>query len=136
MGISQTKKKKMTADKMEYYKSRLLQIMMGHVGKSRNISMARLYERVFSRAWDDKINDTRQLRRLITALRSDGVPICSSASHTGGGYFVASAGSELSDYCGQMRSRALGILKRESRLRKMTLPELLGQLAIDVEKAA
>lgn len=117
-----------TTDEMEVYKSRLLKIMFDHVGASKAVSMARLHEEVFLAPWDDKINDTRKLRTLITALRSDGVPICSSHN----GYFVASAGSELAEYCGKIRRRALGILKREARLRKMTLPELVGEVALEL----
>jgi hypothetical protein len=120
---------------MEVYKSRLLQIMLDHVGSSKAISMAALYSQTFGEPWNDKINDTRRLRQLITGLRSAGVPVCSSASNNGGGYFIASAGSELTAYLGRLRSRALGILSREAKMRKQTLPELLGQLALDLDAA-
>ena len=50
---------------------RLEVALYGHVGKFNAISMTDLYEIVFDRPWNDKINDTRALRTLITAMRND-----------------------------------------------------------------
>lgn len=115
----------------EQYKTRLLMKLMGHVGQSGAIGMGELYEQVFDAPWTHRINDTRELRALITDLRRDGVPICSSSSCTGGGYWVSSAGSELNGYCNGLRKKALKLLNIEARLRKLTLPELMGQLALE-----
>lgn len=113
-------------------KNRLLAVLTRHIGKSRAIGMARLYEEVFGEAWSDKINDTRKLRSLITELRKEGVPICSTTLQTGGGYYLASAGSELEAYCSKLRTSALKKLALEAKLRNMTLPELLGQLTLSL----
>lgn len=113
-------------------KNRLLAVLTRHIGKNRAIGMARLYEEVFGEAWSDKINDTRKLRSLITELRKEGVPICSTPSQTGGGYYLASAGSELEAYCSKLRTSALKKLALEAKLRNMTLPELLGQLTLSL----
>lgn len=104
-----------------------------HVGKINAISMTALYEAVFDRPWNDKINDTRALRTLITALRDEGVAICSSSSQNGGGYYIPAAGSEYTDYLRKRKIKALIILKQNSRAEKVSLPAYLGQLQLEME---
>ena len=128
------KKKKMTEQEMQFRKTRILMIMSGHVGQGKRIGMGELYERVFEETYDHRINDTRRLRRLITELRRDGVAICSVASKNGGGYWLASAGSELETYCKNLRIRAIKILGMESRIRKITMSEMMGQMALELKK--
>ena len=118
---------------VEEYKTRLLSVLTKHIGKSRSIGMAELYEQVFGKPCSNKINEARFLRKLITELRKDGVPVCSDTDREGGGYYLASAGSELENYCMRLRIRALKILKMEATLRKKTLPELLGQITMSVQ---
>ncbi len=116
-------------------KTRILMIMSGHVGQGKRIGMGELFERVFDETYEHRINDTRRLRKMITELRRDGVAICSIAAPSGGGYWLASAGSELASYCQKLRSRALGILGMEAIIRKTTLPEMMGQIALELRKA-
>ncbi|MDY6789701.1 MAG: hypothetical protein SWH54_00350 [Thermodesulfobacteriota bacterium] len=129
-----SRKKKMTEQEKQSYRTRILIIMAGHVGKSNRIGMGELYEQVFETTYEHRINDTRPLRILITELRKDGVAICSKQSQNSGGYWLASAGSELTSYCETLRKRALGILGMEAKVRKMTLPELVGQLSLELKK--
>jgi hypothetical protein len=129
-----SRKKKLTEQEKQFRKTRILMIMSGHVGQGKSIGMGELYEQVFDETYEHRINDTRNLRKLITELRRDGVAICSVAAPSGGGYWLASAGSELETYCKNLRIRAIKILGLESRIRKMTLPELAGQLALELKK--
>ena len=117
-------------------RNRLKSAMFDHVGEVNAISMTALYEAVFERPWNDRINDTRALRHLITALREDGVPICSTSSQHGGGYYIAAAGSEFIDFLRKTERRALLILMRNARMKKVSLPEYLGQLKLDMEATA
>ena len=123
-------RKKMTEQEIQMRKTRILMIMSGHVGQGKRIGMGELYERVFEETYDHRINDTRRLRKLITELRRDGVAICSVASKNGGGYWLASAGSELETYCKNLRIRAIKILGMESRIRKISMSEMMGQMAL------
>lgn len=125
-------KPKTTGEELVAAKTRLYQVLTQHVGKTRRIGMGELFEKVFREGWKNRINDTRRLRKFITELRNDGVPICSVATSSGGGYWIASAGSELNDYCQSLRGRAIKILSQEARLRKKTVPELMGQLSLDL----
>jgi hypothetical protein len=111
-------------------KYQLLKILTEHTGRTRAIGMGELFTAVYGEPWQHRINDTRKLRNLVTELKKDGVPVCSVSDSTGGGYYLASAGSELDDYCKRLRIRALKILAQEARLRKLALPELLGQISL------
>lgn len=123
--------KKMSFDEA---KGRLLEVLAGHIGEEHTIGMDVLYEAVFGITVTHKINHTRPLRRLVTALRKKGVAIGSVSSSDGGGYYLIRAASELDDYCMKMLRRpALRKLAMEARIRKIALPELLGQMVMNLE---
>ena len=110
-------------------KTRLLEILTGHIGEHRAIGMAELYEQVYQKPVSDRINDTRLLRKLITAMRLDGVPIASTSQPYGGaGYFLPAVGSELDDYCGRVRSRALAALRLETKIRLVSMERTLSSV--------
>jgi len=115
------------------YEGRLLAVLFSHVGKHNAIGMAELYEAVFGETWNHRINDTRILRYLITQMRRDGIPICSVATKTGGGYYQAAAGSELKNYLERNKARALKILSRNAAIEKISLPDYLGQMRLNME---
>lgn len=71
--------------------------------------------------------DERTLRSLISAAREEGVAIVGTPET---GYYVARNGDELEECCRFLRSRAMHSLMIEARLRRMALPELLGQLRV------
>ena len=67
----------------------------------------------------------REVRKAVSELREDGAAICARPST---GYFVASNAAELEECCQFLRSRAMHSLHLESRLRRIPLADLLGQL--------
>ena len=103
----------MKEKELDAYKAKVLGMLINHIGRVNAISMAQLFGKEISER--GLISDTRELRDLITKLRNEGVAICSSVSESGGGYYLAAAGSELRDFCG-MHSRALKILTLESKI--------------------
>ena len=111
--------------------SKILMILSRHVGIEKSLDMGELYTRVFDEPYSHKINHTRRLRTIITALRQKGVPIGSTAAKNGGGYYIVRAGSELDEYCGRLRRAALRKLFMESKLRKISMGELLGQMRLN-----
>ena len=113
-------------------KEKVLMILSRHVGQSRVIGMGELYTQVYGEPYENRINDTRKLRTLITALRQEGVPICSISDMNGGGYYLASATSDLDGYCERLRTKALKILSQEAKLREVALPDLMGQISINL----
>lgn len=122
---------KIEIDSMEF-RHRLLNELTSHVGAANAIGMPALYQAVFERPWDDRINDTRRIRKLVQIMRMEGVPIC-SVSTKPGGYYLAAAGSELADYTRRYEGRALRILKTIAKIRKISLPNYLGQIKLDME---
>ncbi|MCE5212136.1 MAG: hypothetical protein LLG40_11325 [Deltaproteobacteria bacterium] len=114
-------------------RQRLLACLATHISAINAIAMTALYYQVFDRPWEDHVNSTRAIRHLITAMRNEGVPICSASSSNGGGYYLAAAGSEMADFLRKTERRALRILKRNAAMKKTTLPNYLGQLKIEME---
>lgn len=110
---------------------KVLKIMAHHHGRANAIGMGELYQAVYGEPWAHRINDTRKLRKVILALQEEGIPICSTSDSTGGGYYLASVGTDLEDYLQRKHVRALKILALEARLRRVTLPELLGQMSLN-----
>lgn len=120
---------------MAFYAARLLGELTNHVGRDNAIGMGELYEIVFDEPWANRINDTRRLRQIITELRRQGRPICSYCSSSGGGYYLARMrSSEMREYLERLRQRALKALVLEAKMRKMSLPELLGQLQLELHQ--
>jgi len=112
---------------------RLYKILLGHVGPEKKVGMGALYRAVFGQAFNHRINDTKALRVLITDLRAEGLPVMSTSTSAGGGYWIAASQSEITDYCNRMKSRALGILRRAAAIKQIALPEYLGQLQLELE---
>lgn len=129
---------KMSNEEKERFKAEIMKVLSRHVGKNNAVSMGHLHTRVLGEYDDDagKINGTRRIRYLVTELRNEGIPICSYSGRHGGGYYLAAAGSELKGYCASIRGRALRILEREANLRKMTVPQLLGEMQLEFGEAA
>lgn len=76
---------------------------------------------------------TRALRSLISHLRDDGIAICGSPKT---GYFMAVTPEELQQSCAFLEHRAMHSLRLLSRMKKVSLPNLLGQLHLtETEKA-
>lgn len=70
----------------------------------------------------------RLLRSLISDARTEGTAIVGTPET---GYYIAQTGDELEECCRFLRSRALHSLTIEARLRRVALPELLGQLKVN-----
>jgi predicted DNA-binding transcriptional regulator len=94
-------------------------VLAQHRGKTRAI-------RVVELAHDAGISE-RDVRHAVSALREDGIAVC---SHPTVGYWIASSPQELDESCQFLRSRAMKSLVLEARMRNVALPVLLGQLAL------
>jgi len=124
-------KRKIDAGKKER-RGAILAALTGHIGEPNAIGMGELYEQVFGEPWKNRINDTRALRKAITDLREEGVPVCSVATSYGGGYYLAAAGSELTEYMRRNERLALKKLMRNARMKKISLPDYLGQMRLNM----
>lgn len=98
----------------------LLNALSRHQGEEAGIGAAALAREVGV--------SPRKLRRLISAARGDGIAICARPES---GYFVPVTPEELQESCEFLEHRALHSLRLLSRMRQVSLPELLGQLKLN-----
>jgi hypothetical protein len=112
-------------------KERLKDEILRHVGPNRAIGMGELFEIVFQERWKNRINDTRALRLLVDELRRKGVPILSDTH----GYWLCGSDTEMIAYCRRVTNQGLRKLHQVSVLKKLTLPEYLGQLSLNLGAA-
>jgi hypothetical protein len=112
----------------------LLATLARHIGREKAISADVLYQKVFGEPGNH--DNRKPLRKLVTELRNEGVPIGSTPSRDGGGYYLIAAGSEMDDYLGRIRRRALEELSMEAKLRNLSLRELLGQMRLNLQQRA
>ena len=70
----------------------------------------------------------RTLRKLVSDARMDGIAICGKPDS---GYYIAQTADELDATLGFLRSRWLRGATIEARLRKLSLPALMGQLQLE-----
>lgn len=125
-------KTKYTLEERREFKSRLKSVMMNHVGPSRKIGMGELFEEVFEEGYGHRINDTKFLRVLVDELQKEGIRICSSRSSVNGGYWLAATPTELNGYCDGLKTEAVRKLAKVAGLQRQALPELLGQMALNL----
>lgn len=70
----------------------------------------------------------RRVRQLVSELREQGTAIC---AHPSTGYFIPTTPAELQQSCEFLEHRALKSLTLMSRMQNVSLPTLLGQLALN-----
>jgi predicted DNA-binding transcriptional regulator YafY len=98
----------------------LINAIAAHQGRANGISARRLAEQLQV--------SPRSLRRLISEVRDEGLPICGRPST---GYFLASNKAELQECCAFLEARALHSLHLLARMRRVSLPALCGQLNLN-----
>lgn len=98
-------------------KDRLMTVLSRHIGRGRGIGVEALARTIGASA--------RQVRKFVTELRNDGIAVCGTPQN---GYYIAGTAEELEETCQFLRQRALHSLTLESRLRKVPLVDLVGQL--------
>jgi biotin operon repressor len=102
-------------------KTEVLNALARHQGRERGISAKRLAEQLGM--------PPRRLRKLISELRDgDGVAICGTPAT---GYYMAVTPEELNASCAFLEHRAMHSLRLLSRMKKVSLPDLLGQLRLN-----
>lgn len=97
----------------------LLNALSRHQGRDRGISARDLAAELDV--------PPRQLRKLVSAAREEGIAICGKPAS---GYFMAVTPEELQETCAFLEHRALHSLRKLSRMKRVSLPVLLGQLML------
>jgi len=97
-----------------------------HVGRENGVRIQDLVREITGEPQRDEHHE-RRVRAIVAELRGEGEAIC---AHPSVGYHVAASPEELDECCRYLRSRWIGTAVLEARLRKIALPELLGQLRL------
>ena len=95
----------------------LLNTLSRHIGKGNGIGVEQLAEILGA--------TPRHVRKLVSDLRESGHAVCGTPAD---GYYIAATAEELQHTCDFLRSRAMHSLTLESRLMKIPLADLIGQL--------
>lgn len=101
-------------------RAELLNLLAQHQGAANGIRMAELVVKAHT--------DERTLRSLVSELREEGVAVCATPA---AGYFMAQTPAELAQTCAFLHNRAMHSLRTASRLQKISLPDLMGQLLLN-----
>lgn len=95
----------------------VLMVLSRHIGKANGIPMRQLQQQLDM--------SPRHVRKYITDLREDAHAICGTPNT---GYYMAETPEELNETCDFLHHRAIHSLSLESKLRKIPLADLIGQL--------
>lgn len=109
---------------MQITPAQVLTELQCHIGQENGIHVRELVQRITGDLCTSDLLE-RRIRQIVTDLRMDGAHIC---GHPGSGYFMADSPEELEHTLKFLRSRAMSSLLLESRMRQISMPDLLGQL--------
>lgn len=110
----------------------LLAVLSSHQGAARGMTAGDLVGSV-NRVAGTKLIGERQLRHLVVDLRMRGHHVCATPEH---GYFIAATEDELTATCKFLFQRGMTGLQQVAAMRKVSLPDLAGQLRINLEPPA
>lgn len=105
-------------------RDRVLWALSMHVGADNGVHVGDLVREICG---ETNARLEREFRHMVEDLRELGHHIC---AHPSTGYFVAATPEELEATCKFLRDRAMASLKKEAAMRKVSLPELIGQLRL------
>jgi len=111
---------------MQITPAQVLTELSHHIGQTNGIHVRDLVARITGQLIANEPQE-RKVRQIITDLRMDGAHIC---GHPSSGYYMAETPEELEHTLQFLRSRAMSSLALESRMRRISMPELIGQLTL------
>jgi biotin operon repressor len=91
-----------------------------HIGRNNAVSGEALASRIGCKV--------RTIRSMVLKLRENAVAVCGRPET---GYYIAESAEEVDATCKLLEAHGLHQLAVAARLRKTTLPELLGQLHLN-----
>lgn len=110
-----------TTPKLDAMAILVLHHLQSHKGKRQGISAAALSQATGL--------PERPQRSAISLLREAGHAVVGTPDS---GYYMAQNADELNECCAFLRSRSMHSLVIEARLKKLSLPALLGQIGLEL----
>jgi hypothetical protein len=99
-------------------------LLDSHIGRAQAIKVPDLARHLAFRE--------RELQYIVRSLRMQGARIASTAARPAG-YYIPETVEEAEEYKQEQYSKALATLQSTAAVLRVNLPELLGQLRIQVE---
>jgi hypothetical protein len=109
---------------MQITPTQVLTELSHHIGKDNGIHVRDLVARITGQQAECEPLE-RRVRTIVTELRMEGSHIC---GHPTSGYYMAATPEELEQTLSFLRKRAMSSLTLESRMRRISMPDLLGQI--------
>lgn len=109
-----------------FSKDQLLQALRHHIGQAYGVSAASLVAEITGRVHADPVSE-RVLRAHVNTLRREGHHIC---AHPVTGYYIAETDAELAATCEYLYDRAMTSLQQIAAMKRVSLPDLRGQLKL------
>lgn len=109
----------------------LLAVLAGHIGAGNGISAKALVREINGMAPELPVNE-RKLRLLVVDLRTRGHHVCGQPDT---GYHMAADQGELDATCQFLFNRGMTGLRQVAAMKRVSLPDLAGQLRIPLEPA-
>lgn len=105
--------------------SDVLSVLTYHIGSTHGITCRRLVCSL--NGGESSACLERQVRQVIMNLRLQGEHVC---GHPSTGYFIAETPAELDATCLFLYERAMTSLKQVAAMKRVSLPDLAGQLRL------
>lgn len=106
-------------------RDRVLAALQRHIGAGNGTSASNLICEITDGGPDPAAE--RALREVVTQLRLEGHHIC---AHPSNGYYMAASSEELDATCRFLFERAMTSLQQVSAMKRISLPDLEGQLRL------
>lgn len=103
----------------------LLAALRNHIGRARGVTVTALAREVLGT--EPTRGDERVVRRLVVELRLEGHHVC---AHPTSGYYLAASPDELADTIAFLRDRAMSSLEQIAAMKRVSVPDLWGQLRL------
>lgn len=109
---------------------KLLAVLSAHIGANAAVRPDELVRRICKITAVDPMPHEqpglqRQVREVVVQLRMEGHHIC---AHPSSGYYMAATAEELDDCCKFLYERAITSLAQVAAMKRVSLPDLRGQL--------
>lgn len=120
--------KSLTEERALITRDHVLEVLSRHIGADQGVTVTELARECRASAVDD-LASHRHLRGIIEELRLEGHHVC---AHPARGYYMAKDGEELEQTCRFLYSRAMASLKQVAAMKRVSLPDLEGQLNLRI----
>lgn len=116
---------------MDFTKDHMLLVLSRHIGEGNGVHIEQLAREVAIVAWDPTatfqrpVVVPRRIRALIEELRREGHHVC---AHPSTGYYMAANDVELNGTLMFLYERAMTTLAQIAAMKRVSLPDLRGQL--------